>query len=302
MGIRDDIQAQWRTGGAVKRLLFINIAVFLIVQVMALIGWASGRPEVESLVLQQLMATGNTGWLIRHPWTVITYMFTHQAVMHLVWNMIMFWFSGQLFQGLLGDKRLVGNYLLGGLSGLALYLISSLLPAHLGLGGEAPILGASAAVMAVFIGVATYQPEVRVGMLFIGPVALKWVAVAVLALDLIGIRSGSNTGGHLAHLGGALYGFIAAKQLMRGNDWSMAFITGLERIGDLFRRNKGKGRMRVVERPRRKARVMQDTDFNALKKAKQERVDAILDKISRSGYDSLSKDERDLLFRASNDQ
>ncbi|HEY0975939.1 MAG TPA: rhomboid family intramembrane serine protease [Flavobacteriales bacterium] len=302
MGIRDDIQAQWRMGGAVKRLLFVNIAVFLTILALSLVGLLTGHPQLEGRVLEQLMASSDGHWLIRHPWTVITYMFTHQGVMHLVWNMIMFWFSGQLFRNLLGDERLVGNYLLGGLSGLALYLISGILPVGSGLGAHNPILGASAAVMAVFIGIATYQPELRVGLLFIGPVALKWIALGVLVLDLIGIRDGSNTGGHLAHIGGALYGFIAAKQLMRGNDWSLAFVQGLQRIGGLFRRNGRKGRMRVVERPRRKARVMQDTDFNALKKAKQERVDAILDKISRSGYDSLSKDERDLLFRASNDQ
>lgn len=302
MAIIDDIRSQWRTGGATKRLLIINLAVFLAVQTTGLIGWLLGRPYLEEWLLLQLMATSDTAQLLRKPWTAITYMFTHQAVMHLVWNMIVLWFSGQLFRGLLGDKRLVGNYLLGGLVGLAVYLLSSLLPGHLGLGGHGAILGASAAVMAVFIGVATYQPEMRIGLMFIGPVALKWVALGFLVLDLIGIRSGSNTGGHLAHLGGALYGFVAAKQLRAGRDWSLGLVEGLERLGGLFRKRQRRGRMRVVDIPARKGRVVQDEDYNAMKNARQERVDAILDKISRSGYDSLSKDERDLLFRASKDQ
>ncbi len=301
MSIQDEIKSQWRFGGAVKRLLFINIGVFLVVQIIGLVGKLSGHGDLwEGLLLDQLMGTDVPGKLIMRPWTVITYMFTHQAVMHIVWNMIMFWFSGQLFQGLLGERRLVGNYLLGGLAGFLLYFLGGFLPADVNPGAGSPILGASGAVMAVFIGIAAYQPDMEVGLMFAGQVKLKWVAIVMLVVDLIGIKQGGNTGGHLAHVGGALYGYLAAIELKRGNDWSMGFVNMLSRIGSLFSKNKGP-RMRVAKRPERR-RVTVDADYNAAKKEKQARVDAILDKISRSGYDSLSKDERDLLFQASKDR
>ncbi len=301
MSIGDEIKLQWRSGGALKRLLFINVGVFLLVNGVMFFGWLSGNRGIENVVLDYLMATDNLNVLLFRPWTVITYMFTHQAVMHIIWNMIMFWFSGQLFQGLLGERRLVGNYILGGIAGFLFYLGGSFLPARLGLASGAPILGASAAVMSVFIGIATYQPNVEVGMMFVGTVKLKYVAIVVFVLDLIGIQQGGNTGGHLAHIGGALYGFLAARQLMNGNDWSMGFVNGLERIGKFFSGKRGP-KMRVEKGGRRKAVVLQDFEFNTAKKQKQERVDSILDKISRSGYDSLSKDERDFLFKASHEK
>lgn len=298
MTIHEEIRLQWRTGGAVKRLLFINIGVFLLVQAVGLIGVLSQHPWWEELLLEQLMGSGFPGVLLRHPWTVITYMFTHQGVMHILWNMLMFWFSGQLFQGLLGERRLVGNYVLGGIAGFAVYFLGGLLPPDVNPGAGLPILGASAAVMSVFIGIASYQPDMEVGLMFAGQVKLKWVALFMLAIDLIAIKQGDNTGGHLAHLGGALYGFLAARQLKQGSDWSLAFVNGISRIGGLFGRSSGP-RMRVAKRMEQRRRVLVDEDFNAARKQKQERVDAILDKISRSGYDSLSKEEREFLFKAS---
>lgn len=299
MSITDDIRHQWVTGGMLKKLLIINIAVFLVVWAVELAGWLFGVKGASLYVLDQLMA-GNDASLLRKPWSPVTYMFTHQAPMHLFWNMIMFWFSAQLFQGILGEKRLLGNYLLGGLSGFLFYALGSFAPSHLALGSNGPILGASAAVMSVLIGIASYRPEMLVNLFLIGPVRLKYIGIAILVLDLIGIREGGNTGGHLAHLGGALYGFLAARQLTKGTDWSGAFVDRLDRIR-LFFLWKRKPRMRVEKRPHRPHGTMTDAEYNAAKKQKQERIDAILDKISRSGYDSLSKAERDFLFKSGND-
>src|SRR5690606_2245002 len=237
--------------------------------------------------------------LLRRPWSPITYMFTHELPMHLFWNMVMLWFSGQIFHAVLGDKRMLGHYLLGGLAGFAFYALGSLMPDHLALGSTGPILGASAAVMSVFIGVAASRPEMQVNLFLLGPVRLKYLGLAVLVLDLIAIRGGGNTGGHLAHLGGALYGFLAARQLARGTDWSVIFVVRLQ--GGLgFLARKRRPRRRVEKRAVKPARQMTDEEYNAAKKQKQERIDAILDKISRSGYDSLSKAERDFLFSSGN--
>lgn len=299
MTLADDLRQQWRTGGMTKRLVFLNIGTFLLVWAVDLVGWALGGGRMGGWLLENLMGSSQWSWTLWHPWTPITYMFTHQAPMHLFWNMIMFWFSGQLFQGILGGKRLLGNYLLGGLAGYLFYVLGSFMPAHLALGSNGPILGASAAVMSVLIGIASYRPDMLVNLFLIGPVRLKYVGIAVLVLDLIAISGGSNTGGHLAHLGGALYGYLAARQLAAGTDWSGAFVGWLERIPKLFKR--GTTRMRVEKRPPHNARgTVTDADFNASKKQQQERIDAILDKISRSGYDSLSKAERDFLFRSGN--
>lgn len=298
MTIRDEIRLQWRTGGAVKRLLFMNIGVFLGVQAIGLAGLLTRHSSWESLLLEQLMGSDVPGVMLHRPWTAITYMFTHQGVMHILWNMLMFWFSGQLFQGLLGERRLVGNYLLGGIAGFAMYFLGGLLPPDVNPGAGLPILGASAAVMSVFIGIAAYQPDMEVGLMFAGQVKLKWVALFMLAIDLIAIKQGDNTGGHLAHIGGALYGFLAARQLKQGSDWSLGFVNGLSRLGGVFRLPGSSG-MRVAKRMDQRRRVLVDEDYNAARKAKQERVDAILDKISRSGYDSLSKEEREFLFKAS---
>ena len=153
-------------------------------------------------------------------------------------------------------------------------------------------MGASASALAVFIGIAAYRPDMVVHLLLIGPVKLMYVAGVFLLLDLVGIGSGDGVA-HEAHIGGALFGMVASMQLRKGNDWALGLVNGLERIGALFTPRKGT-RMKVAKRP--------DANHPAARNPQQEqqaRVDTILDKISRSGYDSLSKDEKDFLFRAS---
>jgi membrane associated rhomboid family serine protease len=308
MGLMDELRQQWRTGGALIRLVLVNALVFvaLLLMHLVLIPIAGDRmiAEVwsEVYVMHWLQSTYVWGDVLFRPWTVITYMFVHLDFFHVFFNMLMLWFSGRLFMDLLGGKRLVGNYLLGGLAGWLFYALAyNYIPGIRGQGDGSDILGASASVMAVFIGIAAYRPDMVVSLLIFGEVRLKWIALIYLVLDLVSIRQGNNSGGHLAHVGGALYGYLAATQLKKGSDWSGAFMDQLQRIGSLFTRRKGP-RLRLEKMDHRKVRVLQDSDFNATKRAKEERVNAILDKISRSGYDSLSKEEKDFLFRASHEQ
>ncbi|MBK8497916.1 MAG: rhomboid family intramembrane serine protease [Flavobacteriales bacterium] len=296
MGLIDDLKLQWRNGGMVVRLLLINAAVFVALHLIDLPFWAMRR-EGPGL-LGYLVSTSNLHALPWRPWTVVTYMFTHWEFMHLFFNMLMLWFMGRIFEDLLGGKRLLGNYILGGLAGFAFYLISyNLLPVFDGYADGSTILGASAAVMGVLLGIATYRPDYEVRLLLFGTVKLKWIAVVLLVIDLVSVRSSGNSGGHLAHLGGAAYGILASMQLRQGRDWSLAFVNLLDRMRSPFMR-KGP-RLRVEKRPGRAASE-RDAAFNAAKRDKQARVDAILDKISRSGYDSLSKEEKDTLFKAGN--
>ncbi|MCB0766116.1 MAG: rhomboid family intramembrane serine protease [Flavobacteriales bacterium] len=301
MRLQDDLRTQWRSGGMLIRLILINVGVFLALVLaqllfMAVAGDRNGASLMrEHYLMQWLRSTSDLQALLIRPWTVVTYMFVHAEIGHIFWNMILLWFGGRLFQDLLGDKRLLGNYLLGGLSGYLLFALSmNLLPGqHAGL--HAGIQGASAAVLSVFVGIAAYRPDMLVNLILIGPVKLMYVAAVFVLLDFIGMGSGDGVA-HEAHIGGALYGFLAAQQLKRGKDWSLGFVEFLERWWPFGKRRGPK--LRVEKAFTRSAR-RSDEAYNANKRDKQARVDTILDKISRSGYDSLSKEEKDFLFKAS---
>ncbi len=296
MGLRNDIQGQWRTGGMLVKLIMINAGVFLFLRLFDLVFWLGGSEAPD--ITKWLMSSSHLPTLATRPWTVITYMFTHWSIGHIFWNLLILYFIGRIFEDLLGPKRLLGNYILGGMMGLALFIISyNLFPVFREMTGS-PILGASAGVMAVLVGLAAYRPDLELHLLIIGAVKLKWIALAIVFIDLISIRESGNSGGHIAHLGGALYGFMASQQLLRGNDWSLGFIGFFDRIFKRADRKRPMGKMRVEKRFARST-VASDVAYNAAKKDKQARVDAILDKISRSGYDSLSKEEKDFLFKAS---
>ena len=296
MDIKQDLQREWRTGGVLMRLVLINVAVFLLLRLIDLPFWMAQTQGPD--ILLWLESGSSLSLLLHRPWTVVTYMFTHWGIGHIFFNMLILWFVGRIFQDLLGERRLLGNYLLGGFAGLFLYVIAfNFIPVFSRYAEGSTIMGASAGVMAVFIGLATYRPDLELHLLFFGRVKLKWLALIYLVLDLIGIREGDNSGGHIAHLGGALYGILAGRMLMQGTDISLSFVNALDRFFGLFRR---KGPKLRVAHDQRGARTRSDASFNAGKQAKQARIDAILDKISRSGYDSLSKEEKDILFRESN--
>ncbi len=278
------------------KLIMINAGVFLFLRLFDLTFWLLGVESPD--VAAWLMSSSDLPTLVRKPWTVITYMFTHWSIGHIFWNLLILYFIGRIFEDLLGPRRMLGNYLMGGLVGLSLFIISyNLFPVFQNMVGS-PILGASAGVMAVLIGLAAYRPDLELHLLIIGAVRLKWIALAIVFIDLISIRESANSGGHIAHLGGSLYGYLAGRQLLRGNDWSLNIINSLDNLFKPFRSKGHAPKMRVEKRFVRST-VSNDIAYNAAKKDKQERVDAILDKISRSGYDSLSKEEKDFLFKAS---
>lgn len=296
MGLRNELSGQWRSGGMVVKLIMINAGVFLFLRIFDLVFWLGGNEGPN--ILRWLQSSSDLSTLVRTPWTVVTYMFTHWDLFHIFFNLLILWFIGRIFEDLLGPRRLLGNYLLGGFVGLALFIISyNLFPAFQRQLGVS-ILGASAGVMGVFIGLAAYRPDLELHLLIFGRVRLKWLALIYILIDLISVRNDVNSGGHIAHLGGALYGYLAARQLARGNDWSLDFINAIDRFFGLFRRKNKVPKLRV-EKKFVRSTVSNDIAYNAAKRDKQARVDAILDKISRSGYDSLSKEEKDFLFKAS---
>jgi membrane associated rhomboid family serine protease len=284
-------------GTVVTRLIYVNIAVYLVIKLIGVFTFLFNvDTDVDTIALTWLAVPAGLSPLLHKPWSVLTYMFLHVDFFHVLSNMIMLYFGGKLFHEYLGARRLLSTYLAGGFFGALLFIIFfNLFPVFTNAVPFAQALGASASVLAIFVAIATYLPEFQVNLLFLGPVRLKWVALVIVLLDLISINKG-NPGGHIAHLGGALFGYISIIQLKKGNDitsWISKFTNWLE---GLFKR---KSHMKVAYK---RKRTVDDEEYNLNKKKKQQRIDSILDKISRSGYDSLTKEEKETLFKASNDK
>ncbi|MFD0793176.1 rhomboid family intramembrane serine protease [Mucilaginibacter litoreus] len=268
-------------------LIGINVIVFLGINIVAVIEQlftGFGQSTVLYYTNEYLLLPASLTKLLYRFWTPVTYMFMHAGIFHILFNMLWLYWMGQIFEEYLGNKRTIGLYIFGGLAGGLLFVAAyNLIPAFTSLNAAstATIVGASASVMAIIIATATLLPNYTIQLFLLGPVKLKWIALFYVVVDFIGI-AGANAGGEIAHLGGALMGFIYIKQLQRGNDW----------IGGISKLFESKPKLKVVSStysPKKAAGV-----------PRQEDVDRILDKISASGYDSLSKQEKETLFRASN--
>jgi len=297
----------WRRGDLLTRLVIFHVLVFAAVmtwQLLVRLGLGAGSIGAGSGEGMALATSWRWEILRERPWSVFTHVFVHADVWHLAFNMLLLWWMGQMFQQELGARKLLAVYLAGGWAGWLFYAL--MLNAFPGLRTGDFALGASAAVMAVLVAVATHVPERRVHLILLGPVALKYIALVYVLLDYFALGNGENAGGNLAHLGGALFGYVWAKQWQLGRDLTR----WLERILDpLFTWSSWGGGMRVVSGPRCNwwkrrpdpgPRVKSDEDFNLEKREREARLDAILDKIARHGYDRLSAEEKDFLFRQSN--
>ena len=301
---------RWATGGMAVRLVMFNVLVFLILTTLRLLtGLGLPLPTLPGAF--GLATSADPAILMFRPWSAVTHMFAHTEVWHLAMNMLILWWMGGMFRGYFGDPRTLSTYLMGGLSGFVLYVAATNLVPSFPQGGYA--LGASSAVMALMVATATYLPDTVIRLFLIGPVKLKWVAVAYVVLDYVALSNGSNVGGHLGHIGGAAYGFF----YMRGMQSNRDLGAPMEKLIDWFvttfgrssgtahparrkRPNRGKGLRSVhrsVDVEGKTHRAQTDEEFNAEKKARQERIDRILDKISKVGYDQLTKEEKDFLFR-----
>lgn len=265
-------------------LIWINIAVYLAINVPGTIeGWINSTKYIAAFSNEYLSLPSNLSKLLTRFWTPFTYMFMHADVWHILFNMLWLYWFGQIFEEFLGKKRIIGLYLLGGLAGGVLFVIAfNLLPLFSYVKQVGHVVGASASVMAIVVAAATIVPNYTINLMLIGPVKIKWIALFYVAVDFLS-TTGTNAGGQIAHLGGALIGFIYVKQLQRGNDW----IAGIAGIVNIFKR---KPKLKVVSTNR---------DKNLAVKPRQEEIDAILDKISQNGYDSLNTHEKEILFRAS---
>ena len=273
----------FRSGSKLYLLIGINVIVFLAITAFSIFEKLVFRTVVVDTLTQEYLALpAYLPKLALRFWTPLTYMFIHAGFFHILFNMLWLYWIGQIFEEFLGEKRTLGVYLLGGLSGAVLFVVCyNIFPAFTqsGLLINSSAVGASAAVMAVIVGAATIVPNYTIMLFGVFSVKIKWIAIFYIVLDFLGIV-GPNAGGELAYLGGALFGFIYVKQLQNGRDMIAA-------IAGIFKK---RSKLKV-------ASVNRDKDSSDT--PKQEEIDRILDKISTTGYENLSKQEKETLFRAS---
>jgi membrane associated rhomboid family serine protease len=292
--IINDLKAAFARGNIYIRLIFINVGVFLVVAVGGLVLQLFNRTAEPLLRWVELPASFPL-WL-RQPWSLLTYMFMHADVLHILFNMLWLYWFGSLFLLFFSARHLRGVYLLGGICGGLLYMVSyNVFPYFAPLVDRSFLLGASASTLAIVAATAYREPNYPIRLLIFGTVKLKYLALVVIGADLLFITSG-NGGGHLSHLGGALAGLWFAAALSRGRDVTAWINSALDGVASLFRHRPRRPKMKVHYGGSSR---QQDYDYNARRKAENDEIDRILDKLKKSGYDSLSSKEKKSLFDAS---
>ena len=253
---------------------------FLILNLIAVPEYLFTKSTAVSSWLQvQLSMPAHLPALMYKPWTILTYMFTHKGLFHILFNMLWLYWMGRIFEEFLNNRQFVFTYFAGGISGAILFIVFyNIFPAFSDNLYSALLIGASASVMAVVVATATLLPEYTIQLLFFGAVRLKYLAIVYVILDIIAM-AGANAGGSIAHLGGAVMGYTFIKRLQAGSDWSKLFSK--------------KPKLKPI--PNRSGR---SKDVSS-RLPDQDAIDLILDKISKSGYESLTKEEKQQLFNAS---
>lgn len=289
-GLTEDIKRTFKQGSMLTRLIYVNLGVFLLVKIIDVFLLLFVIPG-QNILVEWLSAYASLGNIITHPWGLITYMFLHQGFFHILFNLLWLYWFGKIFMEYFTGRQLLNVYLLGGLSGAALYIASyNLFPVFKPVLEVSSALGASAAVYAIVVAAAMYVPNYTVYLFFLGPVKIKYIAIFAVISDLALLETG-NAGGHIAHIGGALFGMAYILNLRKGIDITRWFTKITDAINRIF---KPKPKLKVTYR-----RTETEYDYNARKKEEQKEIDIILEKIAKSGYESLTKHEKDILFRQS---
>jgi membrane associated rhomboid family serine protease len=278
-------------GSSLTRLIYLNVAVFIVISVVSIIAFLLDNPAISVKAIDLLSVPASLRTLLARPWTIITYMFTHKDIWHILFNMLWLYWFGRIFLEYLDQRKLVAVYLLGGISGAIVYVLSfNIFPVFTGIVAESVAIGASASVMAIVIAIAAYVPNYTIHMLLLGRIRIIYVALVIFILTSA-VDFSVNSGGKLAHIGGALFGFLYTLNIKKGRDIGK----GINRIIDFFA---------TFFKPRKKLKVTykkpaSDYDYNKIKAEHQVKINQILDKISKGGYDSLTKEEKDTLFKES---
>ncbi|KDN54327.1 rhomboid family intramembrane serine protease [Flavobacterium seoulense] len=288
MGILDDLKLQYKLGGVAQRLIYWNIACFLISFVLPKILLLF---TIDVNVLEYVSLSSNPSDFLWKPWSIISYSFFHSDFFHILFNLLVLNFASQLFLTFFTQKQFLGLYILGAVFAGIIFVAS-----YYFLNITSAMVGASAAIMAVLVAVTVYQPLMQVRLLLIGNVKLWHIAAVLIILDLVQLRL-DNMGGHISHLAGAFFGFVYIKALQNGTDMSIFITKIIDFFANSFRRQPSTP-FKKVHRNYTKKPVEKRTSRIVTKDKVQQQIDEILDKISQSGYDSLTKEEKDFLFKS----
>ncbi len=299
--IWEDLKRQFNYGNMITRIILVNVVFFVLANIANLLITIFGGFEHNGIFYDKVVkyfAINQSLWFdLTHPWVIFTHMFFHVDFWHILWNMLFLYWFGRIVGDFIGNHRILPIYLMGGLFGALFYLLSA---NFVGVGSMA--LGASAAVMAFVVASGVLSPNYTMNLILIGEVKLKYVVAILVFLDLIGIANLGNTGGHFAHLGGALFGWIYVVQLRNGNDWSEPVNKWLgifsNYFSNIFKRKSKGPRMVYKNTDNQKAKGSSLSDKEKPSRH-QDRLDAILEKIKLNGYESLSEEEKEFLFNAS---
>lgn len=274
MAFIDDLKYKYQNGNLAIKLIFVNVAIFLVVMLAQ--SFFKSFPLIEWLGLDSEMVS-----LLKKPWSIFSYMFLHVRPMHLLFNMLMLYVIGQFFYRYFGDKAFAKFYFIGGISGGILYLLFDLISPQ-----NTLLMGASAAIYSVFFAMVAYQPDLRVRLLFFHePVKILYVALGFIALGFL--LNASNLGGNISHVGGALFGYFYMKQFEKGKSFLDEFSNPFDKLKSTSQSNK-----KFTEKPPK-----DDDAYADWKKQKEDKTNQILEKISRSGYNSLTSKEKEFLFK-----
>ncbi|MCD0466681.1 rhomboid family intramembrane serine protease [Flavobacterium sp. ENC] len=285
MNILDDLKLQYKLGGIAMRVIYWNIACFLI-SLVFFYQYSIGQFDFPGW----LALSSDPEVFLFKPWTFLTYAFFHDGFLHLLFNMMVLNFASSLFLTFFTQKQYLGLYILSAVFSGIVFILT-----YYFLNYSASIVGASAAIMAILVATTTYQPLMNVRLLLIGNVKLWHITAVILILDLMQLRLG-NMGGHISHLAGAVFGFIFIKLLQNGTDLSIVISRTLDFFTNLFRKSPATP-FRTVHKNYKKPTEKPISRIVAKDKTQQQ-IDEILDKISQSGYDCLTKEEKEFLFKA----
>lgn len=293
MNIVNEIKATFKNGSVITRLVYVNLAVFLFVRILDAILYML---NIEPMLVEWLALPSDLGTLATRPWTLFTYMFLHYEFLHILFNLLWLYWFGKIFLNYFDEMKLLSNYIIGGLLGGILYVAAyNLFPVFES--SQGILMGASAGIIAVVIATALHAPNVQINLLLIsqifGPIKIIWIAIFSVISYIIGMK-GLNSGGNIAHLGGVIWGYLFISQLKKGKD----ITSWLNRIlFNIKKSYKQKSKLKVSYRKGQSVKNQTDWQYNRAKKAEKENINIILDKIRKSGYDSLTKKEKEILFK-----
>lgn len=288
MDFLQQIKNIFRSGDIISRLIIINVGIFVITAAVRILLTLF---NIQTPLFTELLAVpAHLSNLLLAPWTLISYMFYHEQIFHILFNMFaLYWFS-KIFLIYFNEKQLMALYILGGISGAFLYIASyNIFPYFNNMIFGSRLLGASGSVMAIIVASAVQSPKLELRFLLLGSIKLQYIAIAVVLISFLGITS-SNAGGEIAHLGGALFGYLFVVSLRGGKDISAWLNKSIDAVMGIFRPRK----MKI--RPNKSNVKMNDAEFNVYKKKQEAEIDRILEKIKKSGYESLSTEEKNRLF------